>query len=62
MQDKRDERQRRDNAAINADEGEAWVDYRILYDQVVDTVEIHYAEWAHLQLTGMVDVYKYQHL
>ena len=44
------------------DSAEQIVDYKILYDHVLDSIEINYAEWAHLQLTKMVDVYKYEHL
>jgi hypothetical protein len=42
--------------------GSELVDFKVLYDQQVDCVEIHYAEWAHLQLTKMVDVFRYDHL
>lgn len=37
------------NPSQNQNNGEAQTDYRILYDKVVDSITIHYAEWSYLQ-------------
>jgi len=63
VHDKREQRNQK-NSRILTDSAEEKPekDYKVLYDQLVDKIEIHYAEWAHLQLMKAVDIYKYEHL
>ena len=37
-------------------------DYKIDYQQVIDSITIHYADWSFLQLMNMVDIRNYDHL
>ena len=38
------------------------LDYKVMYDQLLDWVEINYSNWAFLQCNKMVDVRHYEHL
>lgn len=38
------------------------MDYRVLYDHLIDTCEIYYSNWAYLQYNQLVDVKNYEHL
>ena len=38
------------------------IDYKVLYDSVIDWCEIHYSNWAYLQCNKLVDIKMYEHL
>lgn len=38
------------------------IDHKVLYDEMIDSCEIHYSNWAHLQFNKLVDIKRYEHL
>ena len=43
-------------------QGEMTIDHKVLYSELVDSCEIHYSNWAHLQFNKLIDIKKYEHL
>lgn len=59
---RRDDRSGRHTACNTPEDGEMIMDTKVLYDQMIDSIEIKYANWAHLQFHNLVDIKKYDHL
>ena len=38
------------------------IDHKVLYDELIDSCEIHYNSWAYLQVNKLIDIKRYEHL
>ena len=38
------------------------IDHKVLYDELIDSCEIHYNNWAYLQFNKLIDIKRYEHL